>query len=191
MKKEILVVQLIILALFLVMLGCAGEPQTELNAAKDALEKAREAEADRYASDLFAEAGNSITEAENLIAQKNYREAKKLLTEAKAMADSAASQAPINKDDVKVIAEDAISESRKAMEQLKGTQKIAGDWKIPKAKTDLSKQIPTWEGQLKEAQEELDSGNFDVAKEIAGEVYQQIIAKNEELSELIMGKQKK
>jgi hypothetical protein len=190
MKKEI-IVQLIILAFFSVMLGCAGEPQTELNAAKDALEKAREAEADRYAPDLFVEAENAITEAENLIAQKNYGEAKKLLIEAEATADSAAFQAPINKEDVKVIAEDAISESRKAMEQLKGTQKIAGDWRIPKAKTDLSKEMSTWEGQLKEAQEELDGGNYDVAKEIAGGVYQQIIAKNEELSNLIMDKQKK
>jgi hypothetical protein len=190
MKKEILIIQLIVLALFLVILGCAGEPQKELTAAKDALEKAREAEADRYASDLFTEAENSIMEAENLIAQKNYGEAKKLLIEAKAMADSAALQAPVNKEDVKVIAEDAISESKKAMEQLKETQKIARDWKIPKNKTDLSKQMPVWEDQLKEAQEELGNGNFDVAKEIAGEVYQQIIAKNEELSELIMAKQK-
>jgi hypothetical protein len=190
MKKEILIIQMVVLAFFLMILGCAGEPQKELTAAKDALEKAREAEADRYASDLFVEAENSITEAENLIAQKNYGEAKKLLIEAKAMADSAALQAPINKEDVKVIAGDAISESKKAMEQLKGTQKIARDWKIPKTKTDLSKEMLTWEDQLKKAQEELDNGNFDVAKEIAGEAYQQITTKNEELSELIMAKQK-
>jgi hypothetical protein len=174
----------------LVILSCAGEPEKELSAAKDALERAKGAEADRYATDLFAQAENSITEAENLIAQKNYGEAKKLLIEAKMLADSAASQAPINKENVKVDAEDAISESQKALDQLKETQKIARDWKIPKAKTDLSKQMPTWEDQLKKAQEEYDNGNFDVAKETAGEVYQQIIAKNEELSELIMAKQK-
>jgi hypothetical protein len=170
MKKEILIIQLVILAFFLVILGCAGEPQKELSAAKDALEKAREAEADRYASDLFTEAENSITEAENLIAQKNYGEA--------------------NKEDVKVDAEDAISGCQTAMKQLKETQKIARDWKIPKAKTDLSKLMPNWEDQLKKAQEEYDMGNFDVAKEMASEVYQQVTAKNEELSELIMAKQK-
>jgi len=190
MKKEILIIELVILAFFLVILGCAGEPQKELSAAKDALEKAREAEADRYAIDLFAEAENSITEAENLIAQKNYGEARNLLKKAKAMADSAASQAPINKEDVKVDAEDAISGCQTAMEQLKETQKIARDWKIPIKKTDLSKLMPNWEGQLKKAQEKYDSGNFDVAKEMASEVYQQVTAKNEELSELIMAKQK-
>jgi hypothetical protein len=190
MKKEILIIHLVILAFFLVILGCAGEPQKELSAAKNALEKAREAEADRYAIDLFAEAENSITEAENLIAQKNYGEARKLLIKAKAMADSAASQAPINKEDVRVDAEDAISGCQTAMEQLKETQKIARDWNIPKKKRDLSKLMPNWEDQLKKAQEEYDNGNFDVAKEMASEVYQQITAKNEELSELIMAKQK-
>ncbi len=190
MKKQILIIQLIILALSLVILGCAGEPQKELTAAKDALEKARDAEADRYASDLFTEAENSIIEAENLIAQKNYGEAKNLLKKAMAMADSAASQAPINKEEEKTYAEDAISKSKEAMQNLKETQKIARDWKIPKKKTNLSKEFTTWEDQLKKAQEEYDNGNFDVAKEMASEVYNQVTAKNEELSELIMAKQK-
>jgi hypothetical protein len=190
MKKEILIIQLVILAFFLVILDCAGEPQKELSAAKDALKKAREAEADRYAIDLFAEAENSITEAENLIAQKNYGEARNLLKKAKAMADSAASLAPINKENVRVDAEDAISGCQTAIEQLKETQKIARDWKIPKNKTDLSKLMPNWEDQLKKAQEDYDSGNFDLAKEMASEVYQQVTAKNDELSELIMAKSK-
>ena len=189
MKKEILVIQLIILALFFVVLNCAGEPQAELNAAKDALEKAREAEADRYAADLFTEAESSITEAENLIAQKNYGEAKNLLKKAKTMAESAASQAPTHKESVKVDAEDAISTSKEAMEQLKDTQKKAKQWNIPKAKTDLSQVMPNWEEQLKKAQEEYDSGNFDVVKAAAVEVFQQVSAKNQELVDLIMAKQ--
>ncbi len=190
MKKEILIIQLIILAFFLVILGCAGEPKKESTAAQDALEKAKEAEADRYASDLFGQAENLLTEAENLIAQKNYGEAKKLLITAKGMADSAASQASINKENVKVEAEDAIGESQKAMELLKDTQKKAQDWKIPKEQADLSTQMPNWEDQLKKAQEEYNNGNFDVAKEVVVNVYQQISAKNQELTDLIMAKQK-
>lgn len=190
MKKKILIIQLVILAFFLVILGCAGEPKKELTAAKDALEKAREAQADRYASDIFTQAENSLREAENLIAQKNYGEAKKLLITAKGMADTAASQASINKENVKVEAEDAIGESQKAMELLKDTQKKAQDWKIPKEQTDLSIPMPDWEDQLKKAQEEYNNGNFDVAKGIVVNVYQQISARNQELTDLIMAKQK-
>jgi tetratricopeptide (TPR) repeat protein len=190
MKKKILIIQLVILAFFLVILGCAREPKKELAAAQDALEKAREAQADRYASDLFGQAANLLTEAENLIAQKNYGEAKKLLITAKGMADTATTQASINKDNVKVEAEDAIGESQKAMELLKDTQKKAQDWKIPKEQTDLSIPMPDWEDQLKKAQEEYNNGNFDVAKEIVVNVYQQISAKNQELTDLIMAKQK-
>jgi multidrug efflux pump subunit AcrA (membrane-fusion protein) len=191
MNKKILLIPPIILALFLVILSCAGEPKKELTAAKDALEKAREAQADRYASDIFAQAENSLTEAENLIAQKNYGEAKKLLINAKGMADSAVSQASINKENVKVEAEDFISGSQKAIEQLKNTQKIAQDSKIAKEQTNLSIQIPNWEDQLKRAQEEFDNGIFDIASKRASEAYQQITAKDNELRELIMAKQKK
>jgi hypothetical protein len=191
MKKEILIIPLVIFIFFLMILGCAGEPKKELAAAKDALEKAREAQADRYASDLFALAENSLTEAEDLIAQKKYSEAKQLLMNAQGMADSAASQASINKEDVKVDAEDAISGSQKAMQLLMETQKAAQSWKIPKEKTDLSAQMPNWEDQLKRAQEEYNAGNFDMAKDMASKVYQELNAKNNELSELITAKQKK
>ena len=191
MKKKILLIPPIILSLFLVILSCAGEPKKELTAAKDALEKAREAQADRYASDIFTQAENLLTEAENLIAQKNYGEAKKLLVNAKGMADSAASQALINKENVKQQAEDFISGSQTAMEQLKNTQKIAQDWKMPKEQTDLSVLIPSWEAQLGRAKEEFDKENFDIASKMAGEAYQQISTKDNELRELIMAKQKK
>ena len=191
MKKEILIIPLVIFIFFLMILGCASEPKMELAAAKDALEKAREAQADRYASDLFALAENSLTEAENLIAQKKYSEAKQLLMNAQGMADSAASQASINKEDVKVDAEDAISGSQKAMQLLMETQKAAQSWKIPKEKTDLSQQMPSWEEQLKRAQEEYNAGNFDVAQDIASKAYQELNAKNNDLSELIAAKQKK
>jgi hypothetical protein len=191
MKKEILIIQLIILAFFFVILGCAGEPKKELTAAKDALEKAREAQADRYASDLFGQAENLLTEAENLIAQKNYGEAKKLLINAMGIADTATTQALINKENVRQQAEDFISGSLTAMEQLKNTQKIAQDWKMPKEQTDLSVLIPSWEAQLSRAKEEFNKENFDVASKMAGEAYQQISTKDNELRELIMAKQKK
>jgi hypothetical protein len=190
MKKKIFVIPLVILVFFLLILGCAREPKKELAAAQDALEKAKEAQADRYASDIFAQAENSLKEAEDLIAQKNYGEAKSLLITAKGVADTAASQAAINKEEVKVEAEDAISESQKAMQQLMETQKAAQGWKLPKEKTDLSQQIPSWEDQLKQAQEEHAQGDFDIASKTATEVYQQIIAKDNELRELIMAKQK-
>jgi hypothetical protein len=77
------------------------------------------------------------------------------------------------------------------MEQLKSTQKMAQDWKIPKEQADLSAQIPSWEAQLSRAKEEFDKGNFDIASKMAGEVYQQVSAKDNELRELIMAKQKK
>ena len=97
MKKGLILLGFSVFAFWILLLSCQSAPQKELVAAKDALQKAQEAEADKYASDLFTQAQNSITEAENLIASKKYGEAKQLLVNALGVAESAAQQAGIRR----------------------------------------------------------------------------------------------
>lgn len=70
MRKGITVASVVLFSFLLLILGCQSAPQKELAAAKDALQKAQEAEADKYAPDIFTQAQNAITEAENLIFSK-------------------------------------------------------------------------------------------------------------------------
>jgi len=190
MKKGIWAVGLVIFPFLLLMLGCAGEPTKELAAAKDALENARAAEADKYAPDLFTQAENSITEAENLIAQKKYGEAKKLLMDAKAVAEQAASQAGVNKENTKTEVEDFFAAIDNAMKQLKETQDLAKQWGIPKKNRALTEEMSGWDQQLKEARAEYDSGDYFSAKELTADIHQQVTTKDNELREMIMAKQK-
>lgn len=190
MKKGIWVVGLMLFPFLLLILGCAGEPTNELAAAKDALENASAAEADKYAADLFTQAENSIIEAENLIAQEKYGEAKKLLKDAKSVADQAASQAQIKKEEAKTDVEDFFAEITKVRGELKDTQSKAKEWGIPKSKRELTDEISRWDEELKQAQAEYDAGNYYSAKELASKIYQEVKSKNDELIEMILAKQK-
>lgn len=190
MKKGIVVIGLLLLPCLLLMLGCGGEPTKQLADAKAALDKAREAEADKYAPDLFTQAENSITEAENLIAQKKYGEAKKLLMDAASVADQAASQAAVNKENTKTEVEDYMAAINGAMNQLKETQDLAKQWGIPKKERELTEEMSTWDENLKKAQAEYDAGNYYSAKEMAAKIHQEVTDKDNQLREMIMAKQK-
>jgi predicted S18 family serine protease len=190
MKKGIWAIGLLLVPAMLLILGCGGEPTKQLTDAKDALEKARMAEADKYASDLFTQAENSITEAENLITQKKYGEARQLLMDAKSVAEQAVSQAEMGKEDAKTNCEDFFAHIPEVQKQLKDTQAKAKEWKIPKDKRELVGEMATWEENLKMAQAEYDAGNYYEAKELASSVYQEMKSKNDELIEMILAKQK-
>jgi len=189
MKKAVLAVSVLVLPALL-LLACAGEPTQQMTDAKDALQKAREAEADKYAPDLLSQAENSITEAENLIAQKKYGEARTLLMDAKSVADQAASQAAINKDNTKIDVEDYLVAIRGAISQFKETQNSAKQWGIPKDKWELTTEMATWDENEKKARAEYDAGNYFEAKQLAAKLHGEITDKDNEIRDLTMAKQK-
>ena len=191
MKKGLSVVGIVIIAFLLLILGCQSAPQKELTDAKAALQKAQEMEADKYASDLFNQAKDSIAEADNLIASKKYTEAKELLISAKTVAESAVQQAVATKDETKTEVEDfraAIDSDRK---QLAETQNLAKQWKLPDAVWTLTAETSRWDQGQQRASTEYDAGNYYLAKQLYAQIHQEITSKDNELRNLIMGKQKK
>jgi hypothetical protein len=189
MKKAVLAVSLLVLPVLL-LLACASEPTQQMADAKDALQKAREAEADKYAPDLFSQAENSIAEAEKLIAEKKYGEARTMLMDAKSVADQAASQAAINKDNTKTEVEDYLAAISGGRNQLKETQNLAKQWNIPKDKWELTTEMATWDEKVKTIQADYDAGNYFDAKQLAAKVHGEITDVDNEIRDLIMAKQK-
>jgi hypothetical protein len=190
MKRGILFVGLLMVPVFLLVLGCGGEPTNELAAAKGALENARAAEADKYAPDVFTQAENEIAEAENLIAQNKYGEAKKHLMNAKSVAESAATQAVTNKDNTKTEVEDYLAAIDQGMKQLKDTQDLAKQWGIPKKQRELTEETAMWTQKVEQARAQYDAGDYYSARELAAGVHQELTAKESGLREAIMAKQK-
>ncbi|HVL67855.1 MAG TPA: hypothetical protein VM364_11380 [Vicinamibacterales bacterium] len=65
---------LAVVILSLVLLAaCSAPPQKELDRAQGAIEAARAAGAEQYASEIFKEASDSLREAHEAVAQRDYR----------------------------------------------------------------------------------------------------------------------
>jgi hypothetical protein len=191
MKKGITFVGLMVIALLILLWGCQSAPQKELTAAKDALQKAQEAEADKYASDLYTQAQNSISEAENLIASKKYGDAKQLLINAQQVAESAAQQAASNKDETKTEVEDYFAAIEGDRKQLAETQNLSKQWKLPESTWKLTDETAQWDQGVQRARTEYNAGNYYEAKQLAAQIHQEVTEKDNELRSMIMEKQKK
>jgi hypothetical protein len=191
MKKGITVAGVVLFSLLLLILGCQSAPQKELVAAKDAMQKAQEAEADKYAADLYGQAKDSITEAENLIASKKYGEARELLISAKGVAESAAQQAGVNKDNTKTEVEDFLAAIDNDMKQLHEAQDKAKQWKIPENIWKLSDEMARWDQQIVRAKAEYGAGNYYLAKQLYAQTHQEITQKDNQLREMIVAKEGK
>jgi len=65
----------VIVSLLLVVAGCSGPPQKEIDQARTALAAARTAGADRYATAEYTAAASSLDKANAAVDQRDYRQA--------------------------------------------------------------------------------------------------------------------
>lgn len=114
------------LASMALIVGCGGEPPTsDLAAAKQALDAARAAGAEKFASSDYSAAQGAYggaeqavnTEAEKLF--KNFDQAKGMIADAKAKADRAKAAAEAEKGRLRSAAEGAISAAASSVQQAR------------------------------------------------------------------------
>jgi len=100
------------LALILCLLsaGCAEPPNKEMNQAQGAIDAARAAGADRFASAEFAAATEALTRSEEAVAAGDYRQALSHALDSRERANNAAKQAVEGRANARGQAERAISE---------------------------------------------------------------------------------
>ena len=125
MKMRVFTTFLGIAALAL-LVGCGGEPPTaELNAAKQALDDARAAGAEKFASSEFAAAQSAYDQAQSAVKSeseklfKNFDQARKLIGEAKSKAEAAKSAALAAKSKARSASEALIAEAAAAVEKAR------------------------------------------------------------------------
>jgi hypothetical protein len=85
----------LLVALFFI--GCAAPPNKEIDRAQGAIDAARAAGADRYASDEYAAAVNSLKLAQDAVAQRDYRLALNHALESHTHAENAAREGASNR----------------------------------------------------------------------------------------------
>ncbi len=123
MKKRVSVLTLVLVAL----VGCAAEPQKQLTKAQEAVENARQAEADLYAAAEYQAAVESLGAARDAISAqeeefvfiRSYAQAEELLTQAEKQARASQEVAVGNRERIRQQAERAQTAAQVALEAVR------------------------------------------------------------------------
>lgn len=158
---------LLVFLTLLFIAGCAQAPIQDIEAAKAAVEAAREANADSYAADEFKAAQDALTsalaevEAQNskFPLTRNYDKAVQALKAAKEAADKAKANAGLNKEKAKKEAEALIAEAQSAVAAAK--EALA---KAPRGK-DTKADIEAMNADLSGLESSLNQANQDMSKQ--------------------------
>jgi hypothetical protein len=119
------------LALF-VTIGCGGEPpEKEMQQAQGALDAARAAGADKYATEEFNAATLALSSARDAVSQRDYRLALNHALDSRERAQNAAKMAADSKAAARTEADHAINAAQAELNAAEAKLKIAEDAKAP------------------------------------------------------------
>ena len=120
------------LALALVAAGCAEPPNKELHQAQGAIEAARAAGAERYATEEFTAAVEALRRADEAVAQRDYRLALNHALDSREQAQNAARTAADGKAAARGLAERMLAEVTTALAAAASRMAAAETAKVPK-----------------------------------------------------------
>ncbi|HIE03639.1 MAG TPA: DUF4398 domain-containing protein [Candidatus Latescibacteria bacterium] len=153
--------------LFLVVWGCAKPPTQEMEAAKVAIQAARDAEAQVYAPGELKAAEEALSEAEAKVEAKKYKEARPLAIKAKELADKAKELAITNKErtrsDAEVALDDAsraISEAKEALEAAAGTLSKVRKVLPRKEREEFDSELDSLRSLVDQMEKDLEAGRM-------------------------------
>jgi len=180
--------------------GCAKAPQQELDAAKAALETARQAEADVYLADEFKAAQDSLnaalteieTQNSKFALTRNYNKAKNLLLAATNLANDLNAKVAAKKEEVKAQAEQLVVDLQTALTEAKALLKKAPKGKEGKEVLEaIQSEINAVETSMTDATNLLNTGKFMEAKDKLTAALQKVNQIKDELNQAIAKKKGK
>jgi len=161
MKNSTLSVSvLVVLALVMVFVGCAKPPDAEQKAAKEAMDAAMSAGADKYAKADMDAAKKVWDGAEAQVKDKKYKEAKQGYMDAKAAFEKAAKAVEAGKKAASDQANAAVATIQEAWKNLEATAK--------KMEKKLIEKKEAWTTDAKAISEGLGKAEEMIAAEPAG-----------------------
>jgi len=157
--------------------GCSSPPQAEIEAARAAIESARQADAGTWAAQELKTAEDSLAAAEAEVAAqsgrwfKGYGRARDLAAQAKQQAESAAAAAAANRERARSESEAAIGAADAALKTAEGSLKAAPATRYSKAdralfRNEISKLAPV----LQEARTAFEIADYRRASQLADSV---------------------
>jgi hypothetical protein len=146
----------------LVTIGCGGEPpEKEMQQAQGALDAARAAGADKYATDEFAAATLALANARGAVAQRDYRLALNHALDSRERAQNAAMMAADGKATARTEADRAINAAQTALNAAVMKLKSAEAAKVaPRLLAGPQQAVDTARNALQEARAAFDRGDY-------------------------------
>jgi hypothetical protein len=174
---------LAVLCALLCCLSCSAPPQKEIDRAQGAIDAARAAGAERYASPEFSSATTAMQQAHDAVAQGDYRTALSRALAAHERAQEAAKQAADGKARARSEAEGAVNAAATALQQLRTALKAAESSKKSPHQPAARKTAARVESSLQEARAHLAADRYLEAsaslKDVVPQVNAQIGALND------------
>ncbi len=159
-----------------VLAGCDDPPTAELDAAKQALDAARDADAERFAASEYSAAQRTYSEAETttqtederFFLLKDFEQARAQIADAKSKAMQAESAARTEKKRQRESAEAAVAVAHDAVTAAYTSLEDAPSGKGTEADIEvLHTDLGTAEAEIEAAEAALDSENFSDAESLA------------------------
>jgi len=171
MRKMLAVVPAVLVLAF--MVGCAKPPQPAVDAANQAVEAAKAAEASDYAADSLRAAEDAVAslntelkaQEEKFALFRSYKKAEELAAAAKAAGEQAKTDADTNKEQAKQAATTAIEGLKTALADAKAMLDKAPRGKGTQADLEMMKaDLAGVESAIAEAENSLNAGKYKDAQ---------------------------
>jgi hypothetical protein len=173
MSRSLCVFSLV--AVLAVLTGCAEPPHKEMNQAQGAIDAARAAGADTYASTQLAAATDALKRSEEAVTQNDYRLALSHAIDARERAQNAAKTAVETRAKARGNAERIVAEVNAALIQARERATDDPTAKPPRRTTpDIRDALGAAEKTMQEARAALEQDDYDRAIAIAKSVSAQI-----------------
>ncbi len=162
-------VRALLVVMLLAVTACGGEPpDKEMQQAQGAIDAARAAGADVYATDEFSASQAALARAEEAVKARDYRLALNHALDSRQRAQNAAKLAADNKATARVDADRLITSSAAALEKLRARLKAPDVVRLPARLLAAPRQAVTdADRRVQEARAALDRGDYPAAKTAA------------------------
>lgn len=163
--------RLLVVFLLLLTAGCSEPPQKEIDQAQAAVDAARAAGADRYATADFTAAASSLDKARAAVDQRDYRQALNYALDSRQRAEEAGRQAADGKARARKTVEAAYTEAASRTNALQTALRTAETGKTPaKLLKPGQTALRTARADLQKASAAISAGNYEDATKLLTEV---------------------
>ena len=166
----------------LIGVACGDPPDKEIQQAQGAIDAARAAGADQYASAEFTAAQDALKRANDAVAQRDYRLALNHALDARERAQTAAKEAADRKTTARSEAERALLDAMTALNDAHTKLRAAESARAPAKMLAAARRVVTdGEDTVQKARAAFDRGDFLAAKQTVTEMTEPLKATTHDL----------